>query len=94
MSEEITKHRVTMTNVVPRGRDEEGNVVLDQHVATDYVLPEHLELYVADAKLRWQLVEISDEPDAGPGGYEGETNFPEHLAKGISLEQHLKSQEA
>jgi hypothetical protein len=26
-----------------------------------------------------RLVEVSDEPDAGPGGYHGETTIPAHL---------------
>ncbi len=69
----VTKRRVTMRSIVltPNGPME--------HEATDYVRPDHLEAYVADAKKRWQLVEVSDEPDAGPGGYEGQTFAPTHL---------------
>ncbi len=71
---EITKRRVTMTNAIalPEGK-------VEMHVATDYVRPDHIDAYVADAKLRWQLVEISDEPDAGPAGFDGATFVPAHL---------------
>jgi len=71
---EITKRRVTMTNAIalPDGKTE-------THVAVDYVRPDHLDAYVTDARLRWQLVEVSDEPDAGPGGYDGATFVPGHL---------------
>lgn len=70
----VTKRRVTMTNVValPGG----GTA---KQVAVDYVRPDHLDAYVHDAGHRWQLVEVSDEPDAGPGGYEGATSVPEGL---------------
>jgi hypothetical protein len=70
---DITKRRVTMTSTVatPTG--------VAQHQAIDYVRPDHLDAYVADARTRWQLVEVSDEPDAGPGGYDGATFVPAHL---------------
>lgn len=71
--QEITKRRVTMRSViaVPGG--------FETQVATDYVRPDHLDAYVADARTRWQDVEVSEEPDAGPGGYDGPTAVPEHL---------------
>lgn len=70
----ITKRKVTMTTFValPDG-------TLEKTQAEDYVRPDHLEAYVADARTRWQTVTVSDEPDAGPGGYEGETAVPAHL---------------
>ncbi len=67
----VTKRRVTMKSVVALPG---GGVA--EHVATDYVRPDHLEAYVADARARWQVVEVSEEPDAGPGGYEGATHVP------------------
>ncbi len=69
----ITKRRVTMRSIqlTPTGPVE--------HKAVDYVRPDHLDAYVADARTRWQVVEVSDEPDAGPGGYEGQTAVPAHL---------------
>jgi hypothetical protein len=76
----ITKRRVTMTNVVALP---DGNT--QTHVATDYVRPDFLDAYVADARKRWQLVEVSEEPDAGPGGYGGDTNIPEHILNGTEL---------
>jgi len=48
-------------------------------VKTDYVRPDFLDAYVANAQTVWQLVEVSEEPDAGPGGYDGETVIPDEL---------------
>ena len=76
---EITKRRVTMTNVVPAGRDADGVLQYHNHEVVDYVRPDFLDAYVADAKKRWQLVEVSDEPDAGPDGYDGQTHVPASL---------------
>jgi hypothetical protein len=74
----VTKRRVTMANFVTR-LDEENVPVVERHEAVDYVLPEMLDVYVADAKSRWQSVVVSDEPDAGPGGYDGDTAQLDHL---------------
>lgn len=71
----ITKRRVTMVNVVGR-MDENGEAYTETHRAVDFVNPEFLDAYVADARTRWQHVEVSDEPDAGPGGYDGQTAVP------------------
>lgn len=70
----VTKRAVTMrsTSLGPDG------VTLELE-AVDYVRPDHLDAYVADAQTRWQSVTVSEEPDAGPGGYEGQTFVPEHL---------------
>ena len=76
----VTKRKVTMTNIVATGTDDYGNIQTARHVATDYVRPDHLAAYVADAQKRWQMVEVSDEPDAGPGGYRGQTAVPADLA--------------
>lgn len=65
---EITKRRVTMRNYVAVSAD-----VVHTHEAVDHVLPEELDAYVTDARTRWTSVEVSDEPDAGPGGYHGQT---------------------
>lgn len=70
----IDKRRVTMKNV---SLTADGATA--EMIAVDYVRPDHLDAYVADAKTRWQHVEVSDEPDAGPGGYEGQTAVPEGL---------------
>jgi hypothetical protein len=71
----VTKRRVTMRNAIGKF-DAEGKPYTEVHEATDYVNPEFLDAYVADAKLRWAYVEVSDEPDAGPGGYDGQTYVP------------------
>ncbi len=71
----VTKRRVTMKTI---SLSADGHTTL-VHEAVDYVRPDHLDAYVADARTRWQSVTVSDEPDAGPGGYEGETHVPAHL---------------
>lgn len=73
----ITKRRVTMTTYVTHPTDD--GVEVQKSEAVDYVRPDFLDAYVADAQTKWQHVVVSDEPDAGPGGYEGETNIPGHL---------------
>lgn len=70
----ITKRRVTMRSV---SLNEAGDTIT--YEAVDYIRPDHLDAYVADARTRWQSVTVSEEPDAGPGGYEGPTSVPEHL---------------
>lgn len=79
MSEQqITKRRVTMTSYVVTGV-EDGKPVTQQHQAIDYVRPDFLDAYVEHARQSWQHVEVSEEPDAGPGGYDGATVVPAYL---------------
>lgn len=78
--ERITKRKVTMRSSValpPTEDHPDGGVAT--HEAVDYVRPDFLDAYVADARTRWQVVTVSDEPDAGPGGYEGDTDDQVHL---------------
>lgn len=76
----IDKRRVTMTNWVVAGVDPETNEPnVSKHEAVDYVRPDFLDAYVAAAQQNWQSVTVSDEPDAGPGGYDGQTHVPAHL---------------
>lgn len=70
-SPEITKRRVTMRNVSLAA---DGATITEE--AVDYVTPDFLDAYVDDARTRWQHVAVSDEPDAGPGGYDGQTVVP------------------
>lgn len=77
MSEQVTKRRVTMTGAYQVGAD--GTVTILPGEAVDYVLPEILDAYVADARKRWTSVVVSEEPDAGPGGYHAATYIPAHL---------------
>lgn len=78
-ADKIDKRRVTMTNWIVIGVDGDGKPVVKQRQATDYVRPDILDAYVADARTRWQTVEVSDEPDAGPAGYHGATHVPATL---------------
>lgn len=70
----VTKRRVDMRSVF---LNERGDMI--EAGCPDYVRPDHLDAYVADARTRWQSVTVSEEPDAGPGGYEGATHVPAHL---------------
>jgi hypothetical protein len=81
---EVTKRRVTMTSVTATvepdpDRPGETQIVTRRMQATDFVRPDILDAYVADARTRWQVVEVSDEPDAGPAGYHGATHVPPQL---------------
>lgn len=75
----VDKRRVTCKSIVPAGFDDKGNPVVHIHEMTDYVRPDFLDAYLADARTRWQSVEVSEEPDAGPGGYDGDTTIPAHI---------------
>ena len=70
----VTKRRVTMRSVVALSDGKTGTFE-----AVDYVRPDHLDAYVAHARQNWQSVTVSEEPDAGPGGYEGQTFVPHAL---------------
>lgn len=72
---QVDKRRVTMRKA--RLDQATGQVVVDE--AVDYVRPDFLDAYVAANTPNWDYVEVSDEPDAGPGGYNGATYVPEHL---------------
>lgn len=73
----ITKRRVTMRNFVTLPPAKPGGPPgIETHEAIDYVNPEFLDAYVADALTRWADVQVSEEPDAGPGGYHGQTVVP------------------
>jgi hypothetical protein len=70
----VDKRRVTMTSVLV-SRDEHG--VLTRTIeAVDYVRADILDAYVIDARRRWADVHVSEEPDAGPAGYDGATFVP------------------
>lgn len=77
----VTKRRVTMTSFIATA-GEDGKPVVHEHKAVDYVHPEDLDAYTADAATRWQHVDVSDDPDAGPGGYEGDTDRNAHVKAG------------
>jgi hypothetical protein len=69
------KKRVTMRSV---GLSSDGKTSVE-YTAEDYVPEAFIEAYVADALIRWQHVEVSEEYDAGPGGPNGATHIPPHL---------------
>lgn len=72
----MEKRRVTMRSVTALG---DGSIANAE--ATDYVPVDILEAYVADARQRWQVVEVGETHEAGPGGDDGETIRPAHLTK-------------
>lgn len=88
----IDKRRVTMTTFVATA-GEDGKPVVETHQAIDYVRPDFLDAYVADARTRWQNVEVSDEPDAGPAGYHGETHVPAGLEHELAGQTFAATQE-
>lgn len=74
----VTKRRVTMRSFITRvGPD--GEPVTTPVTAEDFVRPDFLDAYVKDAETRWDVVTVSDEPDAGKAGYEGPTFVPPTL---------------
>lgn len=75
----VDKRRVTMTSWFVNSVDDEGQPAVVKQEAVDYVRPDVLDAYVADATPKWQTVVVSDEPDAGPAGYDGPTHVPAHL---------------
>lgn len=73
---QVTKRKVTLTSL--QAGPNEGDVI--KFEVEDYLRPDHLEAYVAKAKADgWQRVLVSEEPDAGPGGYHGATAVPADL---------------
>lgn len=83
---EVTKRRVHMVNrVVTSEVDDKGNRhdVIRYLEATDYVRPDYLDAYVNDARRRWEIVEVGEQPDAGPAGYDGATFIPFGVQKPI-----------
>jgi hypothetical protein len=75
----VDKRRVTMTNFGVGGVDSDGKPVVTKIEKVDYVRPDILDAYVENARTAWQNITVSDEPDAGPGGYDGETHVPAEL---------------
>lgn len=71
------KYRVTMRSASLAA---DGSLIERERV--DYVPQSLLPVYVEDARPRWQSVVVSDEPDYGPGGEDGDTHIPTHLASG------------
>jgi len=92
--EVVTKRRVTMRSTVIVGTDKDGKNLYQDHEAVDFVRPDFLDAYVEDARTRWQLVTVSDEPDAGPGGYHGATHIPESLDHALAGQTFAATEEA
>jgi len=84
----VDKRKVTMRNVslLPNG----DTATME---AVDYVRPDFLDAYVTDAQSRWQYVEVSDDPDAGPGGYDGATHVPATLDHDLAGQTFPATQE-
>ena len=93
VDEQITKRKVTLTNIVFVGFDDAGKEVFEKRQAVDYVPDDVrdgvnvLDAYLEEARSldengapRWQSVVVSEEFDAGPAGYHGQTVIPAQLA--------------
>jgi hypothetical protein len=76
---EITKRKVTARSI---SLAPEAGMPNLETVREDYVRPDFLDAYVNALREsgRWQTIEVSEEPDAGPGGYDGATYVPPGLA--------------
>lgn len=74
------KRKVTMVSV-SAVIDDAGKTQTVRHEAVDYVPTDVLDAYVADAQSRWGYVEVGKKHDAGPGGDEGDTHYPDHLVR-------------
>lgn len=72
----VEKRRVTMRSVTALA---DGSIANAE--ATDYVPVDILDAYVADARTRWQVVDVGEDHDAGPAGDDGPTERPAHLTK-------------
>lgn len=71
-NEQPTKRRATMVSYQAT-TDSDGKPVVRKFEAVDYWHVEEIDARTQAALAGgWQHVEISDEPDAGPGGYHGE----------------------
>lgn len=71
--ERIEKRKVVMRSAVLQADGTTANIE-----ATDYVPLDILDDYEADARERWQVVEVDrDKHDPGPGGDKGETKRPD-----------------
>lgn len=81
---EITKRRVTMSEPLPF-KDTRGEWIIPDagNTVTDYVRPDFLDAYVADARLRWSKVDVGP-TDAGPNGYNGPTIVPAQLSHDLA----------
>lgn len=82
--ERVTKRKVVLTSVTTTGTDSEGRPVILTQQAVDYwdaARPGLIDaLKQAALAAGWQSVEVGAEPDAGPGGYHGQTHVPASLA--------------
>lgn len=83
----IEKRHVRGVSKVAVGFDTDGNLIEETHGFEDFVPVDILDAYLADARARWQAVEVvSDEHNPGPGGDEGLTHYPHHLSAGHPLQ--------
>jgi hypothetical protein len=79
----ITKRRVTLVNSAFVGTGPDGRDLYQRSEVVDYVPDDVrdgvnvLEAYLAAVRPAWQSVTVSEEFDAGPAGYEGQTYIPD-----------------
>lgn len=75
---EITKRRVTARSISLAPEAGLPNLETER---VDYVRPDFLDAYVEALRAsgNWQTIEVSEEPDAGPAGYDGATYVPGNL---------------
>jgi hypothetical protein len=91
----VDKRKVTLRNFGVAGVDENGKPVLTEFKVEDYVRDTDVEganplqAYVAAARAAgWQQVDVSEDFDAGPGGYDGATHYPADLDHPLAGQTH------
>lgn len=77
-TEVITKRKVTGYSAIVVGFDDDGNPMVSVHKSEDYVREDHLDAALVWFRANWQQVLVSEDPDAGPNGYHGQTLVPDY----------------
>lgn len=73
------RRKVTMRRTITA-----ADGVVYHHEAIDYVPVPWLDVYVADARTRWDTVDVGTKHDPGPGGDTAPAVLPEHLRNRIT----------
>lgn len=83
MADRIEKRHIRCRNTAVVGYDHDGRALLQDQSVEDFVPADIVDAYLADARTRWQHVElVADEHRPGPAGDDGLTHYPHHLSAG------------
>lgn len=70
---QITKRHVLCRSAVIVAVNSDNDPVVQIHQSSDYIREDLLDAYLAKNRPLWQVVQVSDDYDAGPLGYHGPT---------------------